>query len=95
MSKLAILVVVLLGLAYFIDAREERLFFGRRQNVRRWKNKRQDVGVQVVGSQVSTGSSACPINGPFDQILEPPFRQLFRPSPVACVFFFGTNNSCL
>ena len=31
MSKLAILVVVLLGLAYFIDAREERLFFGRRQ----------------------------------------------------------------
>jgi len=57
MSKLAILVVVLLGLAYFIDAREERLFFGRRQNVRRWKNKRQDVGVQVVGSQVSTGSS--------------------------------------
>ena len=31
MSKLAILVIVLLGLAYFIDAREERLFFGRRQ----------------------------------------------------------------
>ena len=30
MNKLAILVIVLLGLAYFIEAREERLFFGKR-----------------------------------------------------------------